>query len=308
MYFATVSYPDILEVFDMAQSERAPAITYKLPNMVDGLCVFPTGNFFLVMCSEGVTVVSRATGQARLLIEKKRLTAFACSNSGRYIAVGDIYGEVQIYELPVAVTSGERLKPMHSHKYHTAAINCLAFEVDDMCLLSGGSDELLYRIRVSDGVKLQCCEGHDAAITCCAPTKDLGVITGGAILDFSAKLWNLDTGAEIQTTIAFSEGFTSITSIAVLPTFDKAYLGYSDGSIALWDLLNNRLSNKNRLLDKDVIAYDVPVAKLCLSRDATYLLAGIVNGTVHKVNTEKLISERCWSTFGSLRGLVIIET
>lgn len=116
----------------------------------------------------------------------QQVHALAISPDGRYLALGDWWGHVQVRD---AAT----FEPLFEVEAHGLQVNALAFSPDSRWLASGGADKRIHLWDVEAGSLLKALEGHRLAVYDLAFSPDQRLLASGG-RDRALKLWNLRQG------------------------------------------------------------------------------------------------------------------
>lgn len=293
--FATASNQGKLEVWNAEAADAAPRAVYDIGGVVPlEMHSLPRHDALLLAAINGeVCLLSLITGTLRYLFRCPGLTAIALAQDAQRVAIGTQYGDGLIRNLPEPFGVTKR---SISFRHHTGPITCLVFSPDDELLLAGSTDQLLHVLDGCSGKSLQCCEDHNSVVTCCEFTDKMQIISGSGLNEGKCRLWDRETGGELVSTYGHPPG---IQSLALSYSNSCVFFGTADGRIQRWDYQRKYAVNSTLLED------DVPINKLWLAFNGEYLLASCANGAVHKVNTDKLISEYRWFTGGAVSSTLI---
>ena len=172
------------------------------------------------------------------------VTTVAVSHDGKYIASGDLNGDVMVWDMQ----NGRMRWKANGHKTTGGGliedyVVSSAFTPDGKNLLTGGGNKIIRVWDVETGKILRTLEGHEgnwfngtATIHSIAISSDgkKAVTAGG---DETARVWDLEKGALIKT-FKGSRGPLGRGSFfyADISSDDKyTLLGGGDGSLRLWD-------------------------------------------------------------------------
>ncbi|MFI5843316.1 WD40 repeat domain-containing protein [Catenuloplanes sp. NPDC051500] len=176
-----------------------------------------------------IGVADSRTGE--VLVEERRehpINRVAWSPSGRFLAVADYEGVLDIYEV-----SGTRLAPHTSYAGHDGAIKDVSW-LDDEHLTTYSTDRTTRLVTLSGGM-LHVFTGHGELINGGSVT----VIGGRRVLatvarDRSARVYDVDTGALLTVLSGHDE---SVKSVAWHPGGEPVLLtGSYDFTARLWTL------------------------------------------------------------------------
>lgn len=154
-----------------------------------------------------------------------QVLAVACSDDGRYAAVGRRNATVQIYD----VRAKSNYNLVHTFDGHKGAVTCLAFQSGTTELFSGSEDRCIRHYTLKEMMYLETLYGHQFGVTamdCLSKERPVSVSS-----DRTARAWKLaeDThlifrgGAKVQAAESIS-----------LVKEDWFLTGHQDGHLSLW--------------------------------------------------------------------------
>jgi WD40 repeat protein len=214
------------------------------PPAVIAASVYPDGQFIFMGLTNGDVIVSDWSGKFKTVFNVPGLTALTLSNNGRYVAVGNSDGIASVWEI-----AQKKTERRSQFALHAGPINCLRFENDNKTVLSGSTDQLLYRWDAVTGQELQCCEGHDSEVTCVAPANGPAAATASGSGDMTVKLWNLDLGIEIATTPQIANG---VGGLDVLCRAGDLVIGTGSGRLLWWNMVAQQVINEIQLANSTI--------------------------------------------------------
>ncbi|MEA5521627.1 eIF2A-related protein [Limnoraphis robusta] len=149
----------------------------------------------------------------------------AFSPDGKFLAVGDSRGIVQVWE----ATAGRVLLVLQGH---LSGVNSVAFSLDGKTLASGSYDRTIKLWRLSDGNCIRILEEHSDRVYSVAFSPNRKILASGSN-DNTVKLWSLNNFTCLATLKGHSHG---IRSIAFSPDGKTLASGSLDNTIKLWSL------------------------------------------------------------------------
>src|SRR3989338_5293096 len=200
---------------------------------------------FLTSCATTPDIRLSTAGMTMELQESAyRVATVAISRDGKYIASGDVNGDVAVWD----VQNGRILWRANNHKTTGAGmmedwVLSSAFTPDGENLLTGGGNNIIRVWDVATGKTKRNLEGHEgnwflgtAAIFSIDVSSDgKKAITGGG--DGTARLWDIESAALIKT-FKVSEGSLGNARVYADLSSDGKYTlsgGEGDGMLRLWD-------------------------------------------------------------------------
>lgn len=235
--------------------------------------IYPSGRFFFVATQTGIVVIT-LSGKSKQIINLPNTTAMALSKDGQLLAAAadSIIG---VWQLPN--TKIKKTAFLAEFKDHTGPVTALAF-ADDNTILSGSTDQLLYRWDALTGKEVQCYEGHSSEISCVSGTNGPSCLTGGGIRDGTVRLWNLDTGTEALRLQVDPGG---VASLALATRMMLLATGTRSGRLMLWNL--DRSSPKP-FYEMGVL--DGWINRIWFADDGKLLLAACTSGALYIIDNE----------------------
>jgi WD40 repeat protein/GTPase SAR1 family protein len=151
--------------------------------------------------------------------------SIAASPDGMRLAVGDVNGNIYLWQLP-------DYKQLYHRKGHTNWVRSLAFSPNGDLLASGSSDHTVKLWQAETGRCLKTLVGHTSRVWAIAFSPD-GESLVSAGNDCTVNRWDVQTGQLLQVLKAS----TSIRSVAFHP-IDRHILvtGQEDGEIIIWNI------------------------------------------------------------------------
>ncbi len=212
------------------------------------------------------------------------ITSLAFSADGVFEAVGGVDGVVRVWD---ARSGAFR----HNLRGHEGAVQSLAFSLESDWLYSGGADRTTRLWDMSRGTVsgyLPFFDRLDAiGAVACGGTEGYFASASGpwgsASLDHSIKIWQ----PHFDRPMRVLRGHTaSVRAVAYAPGVDVLASASVDGTVKLW---NSRQAGCLRTLTNAVIT-----EVLAFTPDASWLLAGLADGTVRVLDPNSLATAREW--------------
>ncbi|GKY99956.1 hypothetical protein MPSEU_000949200 [Mayamaea pseudoterrestris] len=154
-----------------------------------------------------------------------QVLAVACSDDGRYAAVGRRNATVQIFD----IRAKAQYNLVHTFDGHKGAVTCLAFQSGTNDLFSGSDDRCIRHYTLNEMMYLETLYGHQfgvAAIDCLARERPISVG-----VDRTARAWKL---AE-DTHLIFRGGAKIQAAESISLIKDEWFLtGHQDGHLSMW--------------------------------------------------------------------------
>lgn len=153
-----------------------------------------------------------------------RIISIAVSSSGRFIAAGDIFGEIYIWQI-------NEDKLLMTCKGHTSLVWSVAFSSDENKLISGSEDLTIKMWDIWTGQCIRTMRGHTDKISSVALNTDESIVASGSE-DNTVKLWDIESGECIRTLRGHSDRVRSISFSS-----DSKFLASAgaDKIIKLWN-------------------------------------------------------------------------
>jgi WD40 repeat protein len=223
--------------------------------------------------------VDLLTGTSRSLANVRGLTALDINISNSLLAVGNSDGGVCVFSMPGAID--KECTPLLTYRGHSGPITDVVFD-DNTSVLSGSTDKLVYRWSAVTGKELQCCEGHDSAITCIVALGGYAAMSGSDIGEGQVKLWHMDLGAEIRTTPSEPAG---VSAIAAHSGQALLYVATKQSAVNVWNL-----RNMTRCVTWPMKLMS-PIKALWVDDANRWLLVGTAVGLIYVLSVETLLSK-----------------
>jgi WD40 repeat protein/serine/threonine protein kinase len=196
-----------------------------LPGGVAQIAQVATGENGVVAALDAANTVRiwREGQLVRAMTNIAEARAIAVSRDGRFLAVGDSKGTIQLIE----IATGKKLA---SRTDHTRAIEVLVFSPDGTILASGGADHAIHVYDAATLTHQSELAGHTIelkalAISCDSKTLASGDAAGGM------RLWNLTTGEGVPLTGHAAR----VSALSFTPDGRTLASGSLDRTITLWD-------------------------------------------------------------------------
>ena len=172
--------------------------------------------------------------------KSSEVLSIACSDDGRYLAVGGRDSKVKIYDIRLAGKGVKDAANENPHDTYTCGlistfeghkrpVTTLAFRSQSLQLFSGSDDRCIRHYNLSELSYVETLYGHQAAvtgITCC--TKELPFSVGR---DRTARAWKLNE----ESHLIFRGGSKTPSADCITALNDDFFLtGHDDGALNLW--------------------------------------------------------------------------
>lgn len=153
--------------------------------------------------------------------------AVACSDDGRYAAVGRRDATVSIFD--IRANNSKNKGPVEIFTGHKAAVTCLAFRSQTLQLFSGSEDRCIRHYNLGEMLYIETLYGHQFGVTDIdCHTKELPVSVGR---DRTARAWKMSE----ETHLIFRGGGKIQTADTISVIKDDWFLtGHEDGHLSLW--------------------------------------------------------------------------
>lgn len=218
-------------LWDIEAQQRIGAVETQAPSGGIGVAFPRDGSF--ILCAHGrlysrfdTALVLKATHDN---LQSGRLFSPSLAPGGRFVASVHEPGRpnIIIYDL---LNDRPTLKTDPNGSF-----NAIAMGPDDGVLLAGDIHGKLETLNAGTGIPIRRFDtpGHSRSVTSVAFSPDGSRALSGSE-DFSAKLWEVNTGKEIQ---ALNHGGGFVTCVAFLPNGKFALTGGNDGKVKLWELV-----------------------------------------------------------------------
>lgn len=212
------------------------------------------------------------------------ITSLAFSPDGVFEAVGGVDGVVRVWD---ARSGAFR----HNLRGHEGAVQALAFSLESDWLYSGGADRTTRLWDMSRGTVsgyLPFFDRLDAigAVACGGSEGYFASASGSwgrASLDHSIKIWQPHFDRPKR---ALRGHTASVRAIAYAPRVDVLASASIDGTVKLW---NTRQAQCLQTLTNAVFT-----EVLAFAPDASWVLAGLADGTVRVLDPNSLATARSW--------------
>jgi len=155
--------------------------------------------------------------------------AAACSDDGRYLAVGMRDATTRIFDIRVS-KAGKGLRGMvTSFKGHKGPVTCLAFRDQSLQLFSGSDDRCIRHYNLEEMAYIETLYGHQAGITGIDCHRNERPISTGR--DRTARSWKIAEDSHL----IFRGGSRVSSADCVSCLKDDWFLsGHDDGKLSLW--------------------------------------------------------------------------
>jgi ribosomal RNA-processing protein 9 len=180
-----------------------------------------TGKHVAPLCEHWKkTDVNRSGGQ---------VLAVACSDDGRYAAVGKRDATVSIFDIRARSNGRQNSNLVHKFEGHKGAVTSLAFRTQSLQLFSASEDRCIRHYNLNDMLYMETLYGHQFGVTAIDCHRRERPISVGR--DRTARAWKL---AE-DTHLIFRGGskIQNADCVSVLKD-DWFVTGHEDGHMSLW--------------------------------------------------------------------------
>jgi WD40 repeat protein len=228
------------------QEVRLKAGSYRLRATKDGKPVKLDRDLVTISRGDKQVVKVRVEGRAvpaagdvRFEAHRGYVVSVAMSPDGRRVAYGGQDSTVWLCD----VATGKELRRFTEHR---GVIRSVVFSSDGRWLLSGSEDATMRLWDVETGKQLRCFIGHADAIWCVALSPDgRRALSGSGMTykdgkwepgsDYTARLWNVDTGEEVR---RFPGHKDRVCSVTFSPDGKRALTGCgnTDRPIRIWNV------------------------------------------------------------------------
>ncbi|MBC8136243.1 MAG: AAA-like domain-containing protein [Fibrella sp.] len=202
-----------------------------------------------------ISEVSSATTIGRFAIRKDSVYALALSSDNRWLAVGDIFGGITIWDV-------RREKVQHTLVREGALPTAVSFSPDGQRLVLGASDSTVRAWDCGSGREIWHKEIGRGNIRALGFSPDGRVLIAG-VRDGTVYLLDAASGETVRT----MKGHTaSILAVAVSRAGDTVATSSKDKTIRVW--------NRNTGIAGRVFRVENPATTLAISADGKWLVAG----------------------------------
>jgi ribosomal RNA-processing protein 9 len=156
-----------------------------------------------------------------------QVLSVACSDDGRYAAVGRKDATVSVFDIRQSINKGSNvIKTFTGHK---SAITCLCFQTQSSQLFSGSEDRCIRHYNLDDRMYLETLYGHQFGVTGIDCHRKERPISVGR--DRTARAWKLQE----DTHLIFRGGSKMSPADCVSIIKDDWFLtGHDNGNLSLW--------------------------------------------------------------------------
>ncbi|CAB9509279.1 snoRNP-associated protein-like EMB2271 [Seminavis robusta] len=211
-----------------------------------------------------------------------QVLSVACSDDGRYAAVGRHDATVSIFD----IRSKDLVKTFTGHK---SAITCLAFQTQSLQLFSGSDDRCVRHYNLEDMMYLETLYGHQFGVTGIdCHVKERPISVGR---DRTARAWKLQE----DTHLIFRGGAKLAPADCVSVIKDDWFLsGHENGQLCLW------LTDKKKAIETVELAHGSSnaigngIGSICALKGSDVVATGANDGFLRfwKANTGATLEER----------------
>jgi len=199
---------------------------------------------YLAVAGDGTVAAVSANQSVRLwrhgqllrtLAGLNGIRSLALAPTGRYCAVGDVRGDVHIWDL----TTGAKLKTINTHG---GAVSVLAFTADGSRLATAGTDRVIRVWDLPNGEELFTCKGHTVNVWALAFSPDGRTLASGGE-DGGILLWSLLPPIDGKEPAPFSrmyEHSAAISALTFTPDGQALASASYDRTVKLWDAVTGR--------------------------------------------------------------------
>jgi len=200
------------------------------------------------------------------------VSAIEWSLDGSLLAIGDVDGEIRIWDHNTGVLSGL----FRGFKYH---VSCISWSPDGLKIAAGSWDNTVGVWDINTGIMLHHFDGHQEPVESVAwsPSGDSLVSTSW---DSTVKIWNIQNGSEE----ILLEGHNDWVNSVAWNTNNTLVTGSHDGTVRYWDTQ----SGENTLIIDNHVS---SLSSLAWSPDSTLLASGGRDGRIRfwDVNREEVV-------------------
>ncbi len=234
----------------------------KHSGYVESVAFSPDGNYLMTGSQDKSAIlwdVSSGQTLSTLTGHEKDIKAVDFSPDGTYLLTGGWDGDVKIWNR----RSGRLVKNISAHQ---EGIFDASFSPDGRYVVTVSMDDTVKLWNVTTGRTVYTLEGHRRGKNIGVYAADFStdgnyLITGGW---YSAKVWELGTGTEIETINGHNGG---VYSVAFLPNGRYMFTGSSDHSAKMWSFINgDELKTFGSLTEQ--------IFKVKFSPDLRYVITG----------------------------------
>ena len=205
-YFLCGGFKGSVKIFDVATGEEIR--DFKLQNPVWSVAYSPDGKYVLSGSSDGKMILWNTSSGKSIRIVKVNdvIKAVSFSSDGEYALSGGGDNSLILW-------NAKNLTQIKKFIGHTGfgGIHSVAFSPDGKCTLSAGADNKIKIWDLASGSEWKNLTGHTGMYGATAKFTPNGkqVISAG---DASTRIWNVSTGEEVASMIAFEDGEWIITT------------------------------------------------------------------------------------------------
>jgi len=172
---------------------------------------------------------------------KSYIESAKISPDGNYLATGSVDGFIEIWDPLTGKLKNELTYQTESNlMFHKDSVLSLNFSKDSKMICSGDSSGLIKIFKVANGKCLrEFPKAHSQGVTCLVFTKDNSLVISGSF-DSQIKIFGLKSGKLIR---EFQGHSSFINDLALNQDGLRLISASSDGTVCIWDMKNNEMSN-----------------------------------------------------------------
>ncbi len=196
----------------------------------------------------------------------------AVSNSGKFAAIGEANGVVEIYDLVAA-------KKLHSVRAHDSEIVCVAFNSNDSQWVTGSSSNEIRIWNVNDGVQAGQILLSTPPTAVAFIAQDSQIVTGHA--DNRIRVWPASdfSSEQAKSTKELGGHNGPITALSATDLSGSQFLSSSaDGFAFHWDTASGNVLQRYN--------HGAPISSVSIRRDGKRVATGSQSGTAKLWNAE----------------------
>lgn len=201
--------------------------------------------------------------------------ATACSSTGRFIATGDMNGEICLWQ----VENGQKIR---TYLGHTNYIRSVCFSSDEQLICSGG-DNTIRLWSCETGQCFHILDGHTDRVNSVAFSTGNETIISSSD-DQTIKIWEVKSG---ECLITFPKQSSSVLSVAFSPDSKTIVSGDDNHTIRTWNV-------KSRKCLMTFSGHSGSVRSIAFSPDSKIIVSGSDD---HTIKTWNVKSGECLNTF-----------